>query len=277
MPAIFSQARCSMSVLPEKPEMPSGLNTPSERMLENIKVNIQRGLPQAKAYQNSNETVILAYGGPSLKRNLKALKKLTPTCPLVTVNGVHDYLISEGCVPSVQIMLDARPDNVCFVQNPVETCKYLVASQCDPSVFGALEGYDVHIFHCDLGVGEDEVFKDYYLGENYRIIMGGSTVGLRALILMRTLGFSKFEIFGFDSCFLGNEHHSFQQDLNAKDAKAVKLEGLGRTFYCTGWMLRQAYEFQDLVKHAGKLLKCRIHGNGLIANMVKAGAQLKES
>lgn len=264
-------------ILPAKPDMPGSLNTPPEKMLENIRVNIARQLPQVKVYPANGETAILAFSGPSLRTNLKSLKRLTPRCPLVTVNGSHNWLIGEGCVPSAHIMLDARPSNAAFVAEPVETCRYLIASQCAPEVFEALEGYDVHIFHCDLGAGEAELLKRHYLGKNFHVVMGGSTVGLRSLMLLRMLGFKKYEIFGFDSCFMGSRHHAFPQGLNDGDRKAVELEGMNRKFFCSPWMLRQAYEFQELARHAGHLFQCKIHGNGLIANMVRAGAQLKET
>ncbi len=264
-------------VLPAQPDLPGKLNTPTETMLANIRANVQRQLPQVKMYAESPDTAILALSGPSLKTNLRSLKRLTKACPLVTVNGSHDWLIEQGCTPSAHIMLDARDSNADFVRNPIRSCRYLIASQCSPDVFKALEGYDVHIFHCDLGAGEDKLLKEYYCGKNYHIVMGGSTVGLRALMLLRMLGYTKFEIFGFDSCFMGKKHHAFPQALNDKDVKSVELEGLGRKFFCAPWMLRQAYEFQELIKHAGHLFRCRIHGNGLIANMVKAGAQLKEA
>ena len=268
-------------ILPERPEMPGGLNTPKDKMVENIKHNIRLGLPQVHAYPpNPQETVVLVFGGPSLKTNLRALRRLAPKCYVVTVNGSHDYLISEGFKPSGHIMLDARPDNACFVQNPIDTCHYFIASQCDPSVFEALKGYHLEIFHCDLGeeTGAVEVLRRYYLN-SYHIIIGGSTVGLRSFMLMRTLGFTRFEVFGFDSCFMGNRHHAYEQALNSSDTKEIKVEGLEKTFHCTGWMLRQAYEFQDFVRHAGGLFKCRVHGSGLIATMIKAGAgaKLKET
>ena len=265
-------------VLPAQPDLPGKLNTPTETMLDNIRANVRRQLPQVKMYAESPDTAILALSGPSLKTNLRSLKRLTKTCPLVTVNGSHDWLISQGCVPSAHIMLDARDSNADFVRNPIKSCRYLIASQCSPAVFEALEGYEVHIFHCDLGAGEDKVLTDYYCGKNYHIVMGGSTVGLRALMLLRMLGYKRYEIFGFDSCFMGNRHHAFPQALNDKDVKAAVIGNSDREFVCAPWMLRQAYEFQDLAKHAGHLFQCRIHGNGLIAAMVKAGAQaqLKE-
>ncbi len=265
-------------VLPAQPDLPGKLNTSGEQMLANVKANIQRSLPQVKPYYDNPDDAILALSGPSLATNLRALKRLTPTCPLVTVNGSHDWLIEQGCTPSAHVMLDAREANADFVRNPVKSCRYLIASQCHPKVFEALEKYEVHIFHCDLGVGEEKALTDHYCGKNYHIVIGGSTVGLRAMMLLRMLGFKRLHIFGFDSCFLGKKHHAFPQALNDKDVITAEVGGMGRKFYCAPWMLRQAYEFQDLMRANGHLLRCKIHGSGLIATMVKAGAQaqLKE-
>ena len=55
--------------------------------------------------------------------------------------------------------------------------------------------------------------------------MGGSTVTLRAIHLFRMLGFSKFEVYGFDSCIIG-QHHAYEQKENDDEQviDVVKVE-----------------------------------------------------
>ena len=46
------------------------------------------------------------------------------------------------------------------------------------------------------------------------LIGGGTTVGLLAMSLAFLRGFRKIHLYGFDSCYRGDEHHAYAQNLN---------------------------------------------------------------
>jgi hypothetical protein len=47
-------------------------------------------------------------------------------------------------------------------------------------------------------------------------------------------------------------------------------------FSCTPWMLSQAQEFRGLVGFLGDEVELAVHGDGLIAHMIKTGAELSK-
>ena len=111
-------------------------------------------------------------------------------------------------------------------------------------------------------------------GGLYFPIPGGSTVVLRALPLLRLLGFWRIHLFGFDSCVRTNgEHHAYLQAENDREI-LVPVELGGKTFQCTPWQVSQATEFRDLVAFLGDEVECAVYGDGLIASMIQTGAQL---
>lgn len=258
------------------------VNVPDWKILQNIRENIRRGLPQLKGFQPVDDPIMIAAGGPSLKRYIKNIKKKRDNGrKVVTVNGTHDFLLEHGIRPSMHIMIDGRPFNKRFVENAQDDCAYFIASHCDPSVFDALDGKRVYIFHTDGDTEKTPILEEYYRG-NFYYVRGGSTVTLRAINILTILGRKNQEIYGFDSCFLNKKHHSYDQPENDTDG-AIKIipdcHGAGRKeFLCAPWMASQAKEFQEMIAMIGDQFRLAVYGPGLIAHMIRVGAhaELKE-
>lgn len=254
-------------------EFKGQLNTSKDRLREHIERNIRLGLPQVRSYPPSAQECVIAAGGPSLETHFADLVTLYGKgAKVVTVNGAHDYCVARGVIPSAHVMIDARPFNARFVANPVAACKYLIASQCHPSVFEALRDHETFIWHCDVSEETDKIVKDFYFG-HADIIPGGSTVTLRAIVLMSHLGWRNQHIVGFDGCVIEGQHHAYPQPENEND-KLISVWCDGRKFVCAPWMARQAEEFQELVKHLGNRFRLNVIGDGLIAHIVRTGAAI---
>jgi hypothetical protein len=169
-------------------------------------------------------------------------------------------------------MVDARPFNARFTKPVIPACKYLISSQCDPSVLEGLPKELTYLWH----TGADHIRAD--LDEAYStwwLIPGGSTVMLRAIPLLRLLGFKRFHLFGFDSCLSGDAHHAYAQPENDSETVIPVTVG-GRTFRCHAWQVAQAQEFIDLVKFLGEEIELEVYGDGLINHIVRTGAQLSD-
>ena len=163
--------------------------------------------------------------------------------PVITVNGSHKYCMARGLVPSAMIMLDSREFNQRFVYPLAKDCKYFISSQCHPSVFDNLKDCEVWIWQC---AGDDnfDLLKEVY-GEEYYPVMGGATVALRAVHLLRMLGFPKFEMYGFDSCIM-EDHHAYEQPENDGE-EVMDVTVSRREFLCTAAHYHQAKEFVDMI------------------------------
>jgi hypothetical protein len=107
----------------------------------------------------------------------------------VTVNGGYHWCLAHNLKPSAQIVIDARPGNERFVEPAVPGCAYILASQCHPKVWDAVEGRpNVWIFHPTMRKDNDRVVAEldrYYGGPAWCPVSGGTTVVSRALYVLR--------------------------------------------------------------------------------------------
>tara|TARA_Y100000296_G_scaffold55664_1_gene63868 strand:- start:620 stop:1474 length:855 start_codon:yes stop_codon:yes gene_type:complete len=255
------------------PEIICGVNEDKDKIRDNIRINIKRGLPQVKPYETQWEkTIGIALGGPTLKDTFPdLLEKRQNGMPVITVNGSHKYCMDNGLTPSGMVMLDSREFNNRFVYPLVEDCKYFISSQCHPSVFENLKDNKVWIWHC-AGDENFDLLKEVY-GDDYYPVMGGATIALRAVHMLRMLGFHKFEMYGFDSCITG-DHHAYEQPEN-DDEEILDVVVSGKEFICTAAHYHQAKEFVDMVSKTGEHYDLAVHGDGLISHIIKNPNSLK--
>ena len=256
------------------PEIICHLNEETEIIRDNIEHNIGLGLPQVMPYETQeNKIVGLILGGSTLDDTFQdALDKNKKGMPIVTVNGSCKYCMDRGLTPSAMIMLDSREFNNRFVMPVIKDCKYLISSQCHPSVFEKLKERQVWIWHVAGDDNYDLLEKKY--GEEYFPIMGGSTVALRAIHLLRLLGFHKFEIYGFDSCVIG-KHHAYDQPENDKEEN-INVTVADKEFTCTAAHYHQAREFVEMISKTGQHYDIIVHGDGLISHIIKNPSSLKK-
>jgi hypothetical protein len=269
-PSVKVGERCSI------PEIVCEVNEDKDKIRENIKANVKLGLTQVKPYETQmGKTISLIGGGASLNDD-KVYAHLLDTylrgIKVVTVNGAYKWCLDRDIKPSAQIVLDSREFNNRFVDPIIDKCKYLISSQCHPSMFEKLKGKEVHIWHC---AGDDnfDLLKEVY-GDDYFPVMGGSTVTSRAIHLLRMLGFPKLEIYGFDSCIM-EHHHAYEQSENDDEA-VLNIMVSGKEFKCTAAHYHQAKEFVDMISKTGEHYDLAVHGDGLISHIIKNPHSLKK-
>ena len=259
----------------------NGVNVTHEHLLENIRANVTRDLQWFGGGPDNSKTAVLVAGGPSMKDCLPQIRDHKRRgARIVTVNNAWRTLTAAGITPDVHVMLDARPENVDFLNGAPSGVRYLLASQCHPSLFDALADQEVCMWHNGFGDCDDirAILEPYWDGENarpIRLIPGGGTVGLRSLFLIAYSGYKKIHVYGMDSSFHGDEHHAYAQPLNDADpTQVVALRdpetGSIRRYRCAPWMLRQAEEFKwhwrDLEDLGVRLF---VHGKGLVPDIAK--------
>jgi hypothetical protein len=124
-------------------EMQGNINTPDAELLANVQHSIRLGYPQIRPQAAQPDRVCLVGGGPSLNETLTELRDLYfAGAKVVTVNGSYQWCIDHNIRPSAHIVLDARAENARFVQPVIPRCRYLIASQCHPDTWAAVEGRD---------------------------------------------------------------------------------------------------------------------------------------
>jgi hypothetical protein len=265
------------------------VNTPEEKVKENIAANAKLGIQPIKPHGGDGETeIMLLCGGPTLndfEDEIKQKREAGVKC--ITTNGSYNWCLERGIKPSLQCMIDARPFMLRMVEQVeglTDETKYAISSQCDPSIFEVLPHDRTYMWHVSLSQKLisyiSEHFGDMY--EGWWPSPGGSTVGLRAIMLLRMLGFNRVHVYGMDSCvFPERHHHAYEQKENdyldergtipVVVAKGTKWE---KAFDCQPWHVFQMCEFQDMVPHLPDDLQLNVCGDGLISYFIEAAAEL---
>jgi hypothetical protein len=262
-------------------EFSGHINTPDDQLIANIAHSIRLGYPQIRPQAPQYDRVCLVGGGPSLDDTFDDLRDLYfAGAKVVTVNGSYQWCLERNIRPSAQIVLDARPDNARFVDPAIPQCRYLLASQCAPETWARVEGRkDVWIWHAVSG--DNETHKptlDAFYAGRWSPNPGGTTVVMRAISVLRQMGFVRMDLFGVDSCFMGGKHHAYAQPENDGDkATEITLGVPGRpetdrTFQCAPWHVKQLECFLQTVRINGHSFLLNVHGDGLLAFALKVSA-----
>lgn len=251
------------------------LNVTHDTIDANVIANLECDYAEVSPHVERLETLMILAGGPSLADyEDEIIDRRKAGEFLVTVNGSYNWALERGITPSIQIVCDAREFNKRFVHPVMTKCRYLIASQCHPSVAASLPRDQVLLWHSgDHLRNLIETFdKDHGKAREWYPVFGGGTVMLRGVPLLLMLGFRNFEIYGFDSCLRDEAHHAYSQPENDRKVEVPVKVG-GREFRCHPWMVAQAGDWVRLQKVLANHMNLVVHGDGLIAHIIKTAAE----
>ena len=251
---------------------------------ENIRSALARGVSEftypAPFYHDGN--MVIVGSGPSVTSFLDEIKEERSIGrPICAIKGAHDWLIDNGVMPDLFVSCEPRDRPLRHVS---DTCCYMLASRCSPSLFDQLQGKRVIMWHSlaskpgfippvkakiewdDLNVEEEcEAFRGKPIS-----IGGGSTSGLRAVtIAYQLFGFRNIHLYGFDSCLASDRKTKRFTGEDVGNGIVVDVIVGGRRFWCNGAMAAQASEFQDVINSMPGV-NLKIKGDGLLAAILKA-------
>jgi len=253
------------------------VNVSDETLQANVRANLEAGWKQITPWDTQAREAVILAGGPSMKGQAEEIRKLVAEgAAIFSVNGAYHWAHENGIQVGSQIVLDAREFNARFTR-PIHpgTKSFLIASQCNPATLEGLPKESTFLWHSGLS-DENEALAREKLGGFFFPVPGGSTVVLRAIPLLRLIGFRQVHVFGWDSCVFGDEHHAYSQPENDSQVTAPVTCG-GKVFWCVPWHISQASEFRDLVKYLGDSFELAVYGDGLIAHMLKTGAAINRN
>lgn len=241
-------------------------NTEIENLATNIKSSSRRDIPWLTKQEAHDGKAVIVGGAPSLADSLGEIKARQNNGQVVfALNGVHDYLIENGIIPDVAVIVDARPENAKFISKADSSIQYYFASQCAKEVFEAAPPESTTLFHC-LNPGIETLLPDN--DKPILLIGGGSTVALKAIALAHVMGYRTFHCYGMDSCYDADKHHAYEQELNDGE-RVLNVVAAGRKFMAAGWMVQQANEFQELVANlVNEDCVFTVRGDGLIPHLI---------
>lgn len=249
----------------------------SDAARANMALNERRGLPEAVPLRS----VIIVGSGPSARdealwerlraipaRCLGILRSDRPDRPaIVALNGALKLFLERGLRPDYWCACDPQALVADFLpDDSPRDVTYLLASKVHPSVFARLNGRDVRIWRLD----------DYEPApEGSTAIPCAVSITLVTQALFRALGFHRFEMYGWDCCYLDGEHHASKQDAPLPEHnQPVELRNEGgdvlQRFETTGsWMC----EANDAAISAGNFkavgLQMVVHGAGMVGSILR--------
>ena len=234
-----------------------------EELFHNIEAAIARGLPEIGEIGDPIEQpLVVVASGPSVAGQLEQIRGFQKVgMPILAIKDAHDWLIERGIIPDYGFAIDPQPHRFnCFTRKHPDV-HYVIASQCNVTMFEHLKEHRVSIWHPYFQDGQQRP-------ANKLLIAGGSTSGLRALNVFYVLGYRRFLLFGYDSCMSGDVLRVDGSGKKPHDSIVeIRLDPDGEVFRCNMSMALQAQQFEDqfyLLPGAEFV----IYGGGLISAIV---------
>lgn len=243
-------------------------NTEREVYMANVRENCKLDVPWLKFLPANDNQVAIVGGSPSLKNAIGELEyRKSIGQEIWALNGSYSWLKQNNIQPTAHFIIDAREHNIDFIV-PDKNVKYYIASQCHPSLFKLLEGYDVTIIHM-LTDGMEEYLGTLDVDKPMHLLGGGTTVGMKALLIAHEIGFRKIHLYGMDSSYSEHEHHIYSQPANDSE-RIVDAMCMDRVFKCAPWMVTQATDFIGLSEYIigdGSIIT--VNGEGLLPQIAR--------
>lgn len=215
-------------------KMAVGHEERNEQVRLNCAAESRRLLSEGPMPAHDRKAVIVAYG-PSLSDTfVDVLKQVDDAgTDIFTVSGAHKYGIDRGLIPFAQIDCDPREHKVKQIGDPHPAVRYWLASCVHPTyVPFVAPGLETKLWHAYNGDQSAAFINDLVragLEPIAHMVVGGGSVGLRALSLIYALGYRKIEVHGMDCSFRDGEQHAGAHLGKRKGVIEVSL-GDGRKF-----------------------------------------------
>lgn len=218
--------------------------------LEEIKANVSRSLTLGLPEANCGPIPLLRVvaNGPSALDAPLGVDDV----PTLALNNALELFAQADKAPTYWAACDPQELVADFLVDLPETTTYLVASKCHPRVFERLKNRDVRLWHVN----------DVPIDPKLRVVASAGTVTLTAFRLMASLGWRKFETWGWDGCYINGLDHAIRQKHNADDM-TVKI--FGKDYATTApWMAEANEAVRQL---SGSDCDFIINGGGMIGTI----------
>jgi hypothetical protein len=261
-------------------DLPGTVNTPEATILEQIRHSVRLQHPQVYPQPEHGHRAVLVAGGPSIGEQEGAIVEAAWSgAHLVTVNGAYQWCLARNLKPTIQIVLEARPPAAAFLEPVLPGVRYCLASQCHPDAWRCVQDGDTWIWHaCRPEDDSRKAVLDSYYGGRWHAIPGGTTVTIQGLMVLRSLGYLRMDLFGVDCCVAPDlSHHAYDQPQNDTD-DLLRVEVFPtedptstRRFVVTPWHLRQFQEMLQVITRNTHHFRVTVHGDGLLAHALRLG------
>ena len=271
---------------------------PKDYIRNNIKTNmtlIDDGKWLGK-YPFHKEHTIIVSGGPYINfdKVKECINKYNGEVKVICVKHSYKRLLDNGIKPWGCIVLDPRSIEGTSTHGIVRkdlfeivdpSTKFFVASMTDPSVTKYLQSKDAniwgwHAFTESLrdpeeqkkGIQNNQVKINEELGipQGSTLITGGTCAAMRAIGIMHTMGFRRFDLFGFDSCMDEPTEEMKKETTGAEDEeprpKYFQVGVKDKNFWTTGELLAMAQDCERTFNDPGMEMDIELHGENTLVS-----------
>ena len=242
-----------------------------------------------KCIPNTGEVIVISGGHSTDFNKVKQLIKEKPEVKVLCVKHSYPKLLENGIKPWACIVLDPRSIDGESTHGVVRkelfkiidpTTKFFVASMTDPSVTEYLiekkaNIYGWHAFTESLRNEEERekeienqkvhVMPNLGIPEGSTLITGGTCAAMRCLGIMHTMGFRKFDLFGFDSSMKDEPTTEQRKETTGAEdeeprPKYIQVAVRDENFWTTGELLAMAQDCERVFNDTSMNLTLTIHG-----------------
>jgi hypothetical protein len=263
-----------------------------EYIQANIKENmtlIDKNKFLGKCIPNDHEAIVVSGGHSTDFTKLKELIRNNPEAKVLCVKHSYPTLLKNGIKPWGCVVLDPRSIEGESTHGVIRkdlfktidpSTKFFVASMTDPSVTKYLiekkaNIYGWHAFTESLRSESEReteikdqkitVMQELGIPEGATLITGGTCAAMRCLGIMHTMGFRKFDLFGFDSSIKDEPTAEQRKETTgAEDEEArpkyLQVNVRGENFWTTGELLAMAQDCERVFNDTSMSLSLSVHG-----------------
>lgn len=230
-----------------------------------VKMSIRKVAGRVPHIEEKNREPVAIVGyGPSLKNTWEKLRDFKV---IVTTSGAHKFLIDRGIIPTHHVDVDPRAHKIAMLGEIRQDVQYMPCSTVHPNYIDTLldAGANVKLWHCFST--ELEALRITPAGDVS--ITGGADAGMRAMSVMRFMGYVNLHVFGMDGCSFDNESHAdIHTNAMRKFFDLEYPEGSGKIYRTTPHLL----DVSKTVPHEIDMLKLenvQFYGDGLVRAIVE--------
>lgn len=241
---------------------------PADEIKENMRQAYALGLPNVKELIGSEreQKGIIIGGGPSIDDQWDRIRDLEDQgYVVVSIDRMLNRCCEQNIVPDYCLAVDASEDVADAFRLPPFTTRFLISSQCRPSVYEALKYRAVYVFNSHQPDVYDEYMATIGDLDGVQINTGGSVV-IGAMAVAMTLGMADLHVFGFD-CHVGNGAYAKGITGVGGQGTFIKTRIEDRDFDTTLPYLGFAQQFFILRQfgiEAGLLDSIKVYGDSLV-------------
>ena len=226
---------------------------------------MQSGIPlrRLKEGWNPDLPLILVSAGPSLEKNVDALKQVAGRALIFCADAALPTLLRHDVIPDVMVSVDSAKDMSCFADERCRTIPILGSSNTRKEIFEngtgtVIWGYDhgqIMQIMDRAGIPLPQV--PYYLGVSTAMYSAAVELGARVIILAgQDLAFSKS----------GKSH------IQGRDESGLKVERIETTGY-DGGIVQSRMDWMEFKKWFEKMII--LYPDHLVINATEGGVRIE--